>query len=259
MMRSIARLRLWLLLPAYGGVCDHGGRAVDTFGFHHFACTATGRLRRRAEVLERALLRIVREAGATRSVPQPMVRRLGILGVAETDTRRLDVAAYGLDVRGGLPLLLDATLRSPFSREGVPHPGAATVSGSTFAAAYGDKSRVYHDVATSGQVAFVVVAAEVFGRFCENSRQLVRDLVRAHCQDAGRVLRRRLELGWHRRWWNLLSVAVQVAVAGSIVPAAPAFEEEEGRLLPRLRATHDDRSLLEADHDAPEVSRLPPR
>ena len=130
----------------------------------------------------------------------------------------------------------------------VPHPGAATVSGSTFAAAYGEKLRVYGDVAGSGQVALVVVAAEVFGRFCANSRELVADLVRVHCQDAGRVLRRRLELGWHRRWWGLLSVAVQVAVAGSIVPDAPAFEEAEGRLIPRLRSTHDHRSLLEAEH-----------
>ena len=178
----------------------------------------------------------------------------------ETDTRRLDVAAYGLDVRGGLPLLLDATLRSPFTREGVPRSGAATVSGSTFAGAYGDKMRVYgRDVAASGQVAFVVVATEVFGRFDDNARLLVSDLVRAHCQDATPVLRRRLELGWHRRWWGLLSVAAQVAVAGSIVPAAPEFEEGEGRLPFRLRPSHDHRSLLEAEHEGPAVSRLPLR
>ena len=85
------------------------------------------------------------------------------------------------------------------------------------------------------------------------------DLVRAHCEDAGRVLRRRLELGWHRRWWSLLSVAVQVAVAGSVVPDAPAFAEDEGRLIPRLRHTHDHRTLLEADHEGPQVSRLPLR
>ena len=115
------------------------------------------------------------------------------------------------------------------------------------------------DVAASGQVAFVVVAAEVFGRFDDHSRLLISDLVRAHCQDASPVLRRRLELGWHRRWWGLLSVAVQVAVAGSIVPATPEFEEEEGRLPLRLRPSHDHRSLLEADHEGPAVSRLPLR
>ena len=75
---------------------------MDPHGFHHLACNANGRLRRRAAVLERAWLRIVREAGATRSMPQPLVRKLGLFRVAETDTRRLDVAAYGLDVRGGL-------------------------------------------------------------------------------------------------------------------------------------------------------------
>ena len=134
------------------------------------------------------------------------------------------------------------------------------MNGSTFVGAYADKHRVYGgDVAISGQVSFIVVAAEVFGRFDDHSSDLVRDLVRAHCQEASHLLRRRLELGWHRRWWGLLSVAVQVSVAASIVPAAPAFEEAEDRLLPRQRTTHDDRSLLEADHEAPEVSRLPLR
>ena len=158
-------------------------------------------------------------------------------------------------------MLLDATLRSPFTREGVPRPGAATVSGSTFAGAYGDKMRVYgRDVAVSGQCAFIVLAVEVFGRFDDHSRDLVRDLVRAHCHEASSVLRRRLELGWHRRWWGLLSVAVQNAVAGSIVPAAPAFAEEEGRLLPRHRIAHDHCTILEADHDGPpDVSMLPLR
>ena len=54
----------------------------------------------------------------------------------------------------------------------------------------------------------------------------------------------------------MLSVAVQVSVAASMVPVAPEFGEEEGRLLPRLRVAHDDCSLLEADHEPPEVSRL---
>ena len=190
------------------------------------ACPAQARLRARAVRLERAWLRVVREAGATRSLAQPPVGRLGILGIASDDRRRLDVAAYGLEVRGGLPLVLDATLRSPFSREGVPRPGAATVNGATFPGAYADKHRVYgRDVAVSGQVAFVVVAAEVFGRFDTHASQLVDELARAHVDRTNRVLRRRLLLGWKRRWWSVLSVALQVSVAESIAPAAPPFEE----------------------------------
>ena len=68
----------------------------------------------------------------------------------------------------------------------------------------GSKKKNGRDVAASGQVAFAVVATEVFGRFDDNARLLVSDLVRAHCQDASQVLRRRLELGSHRRWWSLL-------------------------------------------------------
>ena len=58
----------------------------------------------------------------------------------------------------------------------------------------------------------------------------------------------------------MLSVAVQVAVASSIVPEAAAFEEGEGRLPPRHRIAHGFCSILEADHDGPpDVSRLPVR
>ena len=259
------RLRLWLPLPAYGASCPWCSEALDPWGFHLLACTAQGRLRARATGLERAWLRVVREAGATRSVFQPRVGKLGIQGIAPGDRRRLDVAAYGLEVRGGLPLVLDATLRSPFTGHGAVRSMAATVNGSTFAGAYADKHRVYgNDVAGCGQVAFVVVAAEVFGRFDENSRELVQDLVRAHCEDTCLTLRRRLKLGWSRRWWALLSVALQVAVAASIAPNAPAFEEApegSGRLAPWHRAAHDHVTLLEAEHEGPEVgeSRLPLR
>lgn len=82
----------------------------------------------------------MREAGATRSVFQPRVGRLGIQGITQEDRRRLDVAAYGLEVRGGLPLLLDATLRSPFTGTGEVRSMAATVNGATFPGAYADKA-----------------------------------------------------------------------------------------------------------------------
>jgi hypothetical protein len=139
---------------------------------------------------------------------------------------------------------------------------AASVNGSTFLGAYADKHRVYGtDVASSGQVAFVVVAAEVFGRFDAHSSQLVDELARAHVERTNRVLRRRLLLGWKRRWWSVLSVALQVAVAESILPAAPPFEERVEQWPRQPRLGHDHVSLLEAEHEAPEVgdSRLPLR
>ena len=104
------------------------------------------------------------------------------------------------------------------------------------------------------------MAAEVFGRFDDHSRDLLSELVRAHCAGTTPILRRRLELGWQRRWWSLLSVAVQVAVAASIVPTAPQFAEGPDSLPAWRRAGHDHVSLLEAEHEQPgEVSRLPLR
>ena len=108
-----------------------------------------------------------------------------------------------------------------------------------------------------------VVAAEVFGRFDENSRRLLRELVVAHCEgvDARFGLRRRLELGWQRQWSSLLSVAVQNSVAASFVPAAPPFDGADTGLRPRHHTAHDHWSLLEVDHEGPEdgLSRLPLR
>ena len=145
-------------------------------------------------------------------------------------------------------------------RRDAPRGGAAwaaSIPGSTFGAAYRAKYAEYSDVAGSGQCAFLVLAAEVFGRFDLSSRTLVSSLARAHAQAERPILRRRLELIWHRRWWRILSVAVQVAVADSILPldSRPADESvSSGRVRRVYPLRHS--SLLELHHEGPEVSRL---
>jgi|OM-RGC.v1.030502335 hypothetical protein len=57
--------------------------------------------------------------------------------------------------------------------------GAAFLPGSTFSAAYRQKYEDYGDLAASSQCAFLVLAAEVFGRFDQPSRVLVSSLARA--------------------------------------------------------------------------------
>ena len=183
------------------------------------ACRAAGRFQQRAKGLEQAWIRVLREAGASNVKSQPRLNRLGLFGIRHDDFRRLDAAAYGLPGRD-LPLLIDATLRSPLSKNGQPRPGAATIPGSTFAAAYSEKAAEYPDVANSGQCTFRVLAAEVFGRFDEPSRTLITELSHAHVQGERRIMRRRLQLIYHRRWWGILSVAVQKAMAESLVSSS---------------------------------------
>ena len=85
---------------------------LDCKGDHYAACPRTGRLRRRAGPMEVTLRRVLREAGA-RVVPNAQLRNLGFRGAPRQDGRNIEAAAYGLQTRQGLPLLVDITMSSP--------------------------------------------------------------------------------------------------------------------------------------------------
>ena len=63
--------------------------------------------------------------------------------------------------------------------------------------------------------ALVVVAAEVGGRWSDECQQFLRTLLRLRFQRAPPPLRASATQGWVRRWWSVLSVALQRAVASS--------------------------------------------
>ena len=125
------RRRLRLPLPVAQGRCGaHGpgcGAAVDVYGDHYAACPHTGLLARRAKPLERAWIRVVREALRPEGqvVPQQWLVRTPAPGVDPDDRRRLDFVAYSA-TQLGEALCCDVTLVSPFAREGstVPTPQA---------------------------------------------------------------------------------------------------------------------------------------
>ena len=80
------------------------GELVDTFGDHALACPRTGLLARRAKIVERAWMRVAREAvGADgQVVPQQWVCNTTVPGVAPNDRRRLDLVIYGATPMGGV-------------------------------------------------------------------------------------------------------------------------------------------------------------
>ena len=84
----------------------------------------TGLLARRAKVLERAWVRVAREAVGPdgQVVPQEWLAHTTALQVDPIDRRRLDLVIYGATPLGGA-LCCNATLVSPFIRSG--QPGAA--------------------------------------------------------------------------------------------------------------------------------------
>ena len=86
------RLRLPLpLRPKRCGPSPGCGGLVDVFGNHALACPRTGLLARRAKIVERAWVRVAREAvGADgQVVPQQWLSNTTAPGVAPDDRRRL--------------------------------------------------------------------------------------------------------------------------------------------------------------------------
>ena len=61
----------------------------------------------------------------------------------------------------------------------------------------------------------MVLAAEVGGRWSDECQQFFRTLLRLRVQGAPPPLRASAAQGWARRWWSVLSVALQRAVASS--------------------------------------------
>jgi len=259
---SALRRRIWQPLPASGDACPGCDAALDPHGWHLSSCGAAGRLQTRGVRFE-AVWRQALEDGGARVPRERRVSRLGLLGVASDDARRIDAVAHGVHGRGGLPLVMDCTLRGVLTREGQPHPRADREGGSTFARAYADKLRPaplgYGDLASSSQCCFEVLAAELGGRFDANTRALVADLAAGRAEGARPSVRRSMLAGWRRRLWGVLSVGLQRVVAESLVPAdsdeaaAEVSAFHYGRA-PRVDAVH----VLEVLREVPAVSGLGP-
>ena len=156
------RRRLRLPLPVARGRCGaHGpgcGAAVDVYGDHYAACPRTGLLARRAKPLERAWIRVVREALGPEGqvVPQQWLVRT---------------------------------------------PG---------------------------------------GRWNDESLRLVAQLVRSRALRAPAPLRGAATQGWYRRWWGLLSVAVQNTLAATLLGTPPVHAPMPGAQAPHLQdVLHD--------------------
>ena len=181
-------------------------------------------------------MQVLREAGAAAS-HRPMLRDLAIPGVVDTDTRQLDILAGGLSIYGGRTIVGDATLRSPISGGGEAHAHAATTNGATFLGARRDKADAYPElVVPSARHKFLVLASEVGGRFFEECVHLVRQLVSNKAHNLNDSDTKLFRLMYTRRWWGILSVAVQRAVAANLLggdwaPACGWYEPSEEELL----------------------------
>ena len=120
----------------------------------------------------------------------------------------------------------DATLVSPLTRTGHPHPCTVEVDGAALKVAERRKHSTYPELARGGPQKLLVLGSEIGGGWNATAQHFVRDLVRLRALRAPPAVRRAASSGWARRWWGALSVAVQLAVASTALgrswPSVPA-------------------------------------
>ena len=223
-MQIALRRRLRLPLPLGPRICGQHGhgcrRRLDPWGDHALACTRSGLLARRAKLVEQAWLAVCREAVGAEGhvVPQQWLSHTSAPGVPTSDRRRLDLVVYGASPQG-LALCCDATLVSPITGASAPHPRADHTPGIALRMAESRKRATYPELQRGGGQRLFVLAVEVGGRWKDDSQALVRQLVRVRALRAPPALRAAASSAWTRRWWGMLSTAVQHAVGGTALGA----------------------------------------
>ena len=119
------------------------------------------------------------------------------------------------------------------------------------AAAEKDKRETYPELVNSSRCQLVVLACEVGGRWSDTCAWLVKELANEKGAKAPPRLRQSSARAWEARWWAMLSVAVQNALASTLVDDAPhLLHGWEGEGPPLGVLLHGD---------APPQSRLPLR
>ena len=79
------------------------------------------------------------------------------------------------------------------------------------------KQRVYPELVNSPHLRLLVLACEVGGRWGGDAPWLIRALAEHKTATTPEHLRARARKKWESRWWTLLSVSVQDAVAASLL------------------------------------------
>ena len=119
--------------------------------------------------------------------------------------------------RRGVPLFADVTVVSVHTKTGTARPMAATVDGGILRSAVTTKRRKYADVVASAQAALVVLGCEVYGRWSEDAVALVREMAALKAREAPPMLRGCAQYAWSNRWWALVGVGTQRAIAEALL------------------------------------------
>ena len=128
--------------------------------------------------------------------------------------------AKNLPMKHGTPLACDVTIVPPLRVNGEARPRAAGQDGVAIAKAEKDKAKTYPELVHSSRCRLIVLACEVGGRWSDTCVWLVRKLAENRSSSAPKRLRRSTDYAWEARWWSMLSVAAQDALAATLVDDA---------------------------------------
>ena len=121
-----------------------------------------------------------------------------------------------------------------------PQPSSTTRDGAALAIAERRKRAAYPELLRRGPQRLRVLVCETGGRWNDESLRLVAQLVRSRALRAPAPLRGAATQGWHRRWWSLLSVAVQSTHAATLLGTPPVHAPMPGAQAPHLQdVLHD--------------------
>ena len=114
-------------------------------------------------------------------------------------------------------LLCDVTLRSPLHGNGEACPAASRINGAVLSLAESQKAKKYKEAVDSDLVHFVTLGFETGGRWNDAALDLIEMLAHHRARDVPQLLRKSVQLAWKDRWCSMVGMAVQDAIAASIL------------------------------------------
>ena len=178
------------------------------------------------------------------------------LHVPVHDARRIEVVCNGLPFWHGAQVAVDATIVSPIARGRTPQPRADVVLGTVLRnAAKRERRQTYPVLGRSRSCRLVVFGVEVGGRWAPEAAAFLCMLARARAANAPPAVRPAAQDAWVQRWSGIISVAVQHALASSLLELPSEAHDSAAGMEPALHELLADARW----HEVPAAGRMPHR
>ena len=126
-------------------------------------------------------------------------------------------SARSVGARRGVPLFIDVTIVSVHTGSGEARPHAASTDRGIIGSGVATKRRKHADVHSSATASLLVLGCEVYGRWSDDTTRTMRELAALKARQAPPLLRGCAMHAWSNRWWGIVGVGVQRAIAEALL------------------------------------------